>query len=262
MPLDLSVVCRVGDPDDALAATIASVQERVAEVWILDPDGATDGRSFGSARRAATSHGGLEQATLDACSASWVLWLEPDEIAHASLLDRIERLAAEGALARMGGYRVTVRTVIAEGVLRAGNGEPRSSLRLFRRPGSRFAPRPGAQFIAPPAGQPLGRLREPIEERPFRDFDSYLRRADRQITREFAGNWPSPRTLHLLTVWPATFVRHWILAGGYRDGKAGALWAGARASAEFLRAMRIWVHAHAHERGAAGATPRAHEDRT
>ena len=246
MPLDLAVICRVTDPDERWREALDGVEGRVAEFWLLDPSQVIpheDPVTSHRVRLDGSSAAAPEEAALRACTASWILWLEPDEVPHPELLDRIERLAGEGALLRMGAYRVTVRTVVAGRKLAAGGSEPRSSLRFFRRAGSRFAPRPGADFIAPPAGQPLGRIREAIEERPFTDFDGFLRRVDRQLARELVGRWPTPRTLRLLTVWPSQFVRWWVLAGGWQDGKAGALWAGARASAAFLREMRIWVQA-------------------
>lgn len=248
MPLDVSVICRITDPDERWREALERLEGRVAEIWLLDASGVlADGDPL-AARRVPLDPAHVEApelAALRACGGAWILWLEPDELPHTALLDRLDRLAAEGALGRMGAYRVTVRTVVAGRGLGAGDCEPRSSLRLFRREGSRFAPRPGAQFIAPPAGQPLGRLREAIECRPFRGFDDYLRRVDRAVEREFAGGWPQPRSVRLLTVWPARFLELWILKGGWRDGRAGALWAGARASASFLREMRIWVQAHA-----------------
>lgn len=246
MSLDLAVICRVTDPDERWREAISSVAERAAEVWLLDVDAVTTEAGRGAARLVPVDDEGIrvpEEAALRACRTAWILWLEPDEIATPGLFDRLLRLDREGALERMGAYRLTVCTVVAGRKLAAGGSPPRSSLRLFRRDGSRFAPRPGAEFIAPPAGRPLGRLRETIEETPFRDFDSYLRRIDRQLAREFAGGWPPSRSARLVTAWPATFVRLWILAGGWRDGRAGALWAGARASAAFMREMRIWVEA-------------------
>ena len=258
---DLSVVVRVESSDPALGRRIAELRTTAREVVVLDRAGLADvepSEGVVVLRRSDDGPEPDEEEALRRCSAAWVLWLESGEEPEPALLERVRRLQEGGTLARMGAYRVPVRTVVAGKTLRAGGSAPRSSLRLFRHDGSRFAPRPGTEGIAPPAGAPLGRLSEGITAHPYAGLDRYLRDVDRRLERTFAREgWPEASTPGLLVAWPATFLRHWVLEGGIGDGRAGALWAGARASAAFLRAMRIWVHSRTGERGTTTVAPRS-----
>lgn len=178
----------------------------------------------------------VEQARHD-----WVLCVDADERIGPALRAAILAERAAG-FARAPGYRCARRSWYFDRWLAHGTAYPDRQLRLFdrRRGGWR-----GSREVHESASVDgaVADLRGDLLHRPFRGFDHQLDKARRYARmlaeHEYAqGRRASPLRLVLAPAW--RFCRGYLLRGGFRDGRAGLVYACVTAFTVCEKAIRLW----------------------
>jgi len=177
---------------------------------------------------------GIERATGD-----WILSVDADEQVEPALRDEIRAvIAAPDASA---GYRLARRNIMWGRWIRHGRLYPDWQLRLFRRGSGRFVDRAVHESVQVDGA--VGRLREPLVHRSYRDVGDFLRRADRYSTlaaEEWMQSGRPFRASTLLTAPLGRFLGMYVVHRGFLDGTRGFLLAALYAYYVFVRSAKIW----------------------
>ena len=169
----------------------------------------------------------------------WILSLDADEEVTPEL--RAEILATVAAAGAADGYRVPRRNVFWGRFIRHGGLYPDWQVRLFRRGRGRFVERAVHESVE--VDGPLGRLREALVHRSYRDIADFLARADRYSTLAAEEAVRHGRRVGAGDlVWrPAgRFLSMYVLRAGFLDGWRGFLLASLYAYYVFIRSAKIW----------------------
>jgi glycosyltransferase involved in cell wall biosynthesis len=186
---------------------------------------------------AAQKNFGLEQATGD-----WILSLDADEEVPREL--REEVLAALEAGGPHAGYQIPRRNIVWGRWIRHGGLYPDWQLRLFRRGQGRFVTRAVHESVD--VAGTVGRLRNPLLHRSYRDVADFLARADRYSTlaaEEWVRSGRPARATDLVLRPAGRFLSMYLARGGFLDGWRGFLLAVLYAYYVFIRSAKIWERA-------------------
>jgi hypothetical protein len=236
----LSACIAVEDGEQELARCIASCRDLAAEIVVLDR----------APRAIVPEHPGTRRVQIDlgdersardlgqaATTGDWILLLDADEVLSDELRIKIRGLLQHGRIAEFRAFEIRRRHWVCGRPMRSMNLEPDYPLRFFARQteaAAEYAPQ-----------RPLGRLEQPIERTEVARIDSWLRRRERRfrlLPDTGANAWALG--LHPLR----RFLTEFVGSGGWRDRRAGLIWAGLQASEEFLTAFYRW------QRDAGGAS--------
>ena len=169
----------------------------------------------------------------------WLLSLDADEEVTRELRDEILALLAEDPPCV--GYRVPRRNMFWGRWIRHGGLYPDWQLRLFRRGRGHFVARAVHESVE--VDGPVGRLRNPLVHRSYRDTTDFLERANRYSSLA-AEDWirhGRRATWTDLVVRPlARFGSMYLARGGFLDGWRGFLLAALYAYYVFIRSVKIW----------------------
>ncbi len=150
----------------------------------------------------------------------FVLSLDADEWLTPKLRREIER---EMAAPRADAYRIDRRTAFCGAFLRR-TWTPDRPVRLFRRDIGRFEGGRVHESVRLVPGARVARLRGAIEHLSYRSLEDYLARLDRYTTLA-AGSLDDRGArfslARLVLSPPATFLRLYVLRGGFADGVRG-----------------------------------------
>lgn len=264
MDLDLTVAMIVRDEEEQLPAALASLGDLPTEIVVVDTG------SIDRTREVAASHprvrlleapfegfGPTRQRAHAACRTSWILWLDADERLSPELRQKIRSLHRNGQLDKSGAFRIRRRTWVLGRPMRTMGLDRDAPVRLFRREGSTIPPRPVHEGVEPPAGFPVGRLEECIEHYTFRDLDRFLRKIDLYTDLERLERPRPHSTARLVVSGPSTFLRFYLGRGGWRDGRAGLVYALLGGTYAFVREMKTWIAHTGHPDGLERRTPQA-----
>ncbi len=210
------------------AVNIRACMERVRfadEIVVVDSD-STDGtadicREFGAKvfNQPFAGYGRQKNAALDRANGEWVLSVDADERVPEALR---EEICAAIAAPVAEGYRVARRNYVGDAWIRHGGWYPDYSVRLFRRDRGRFGERTVHEAVE--INGRVATLRNDLEHRTCQDFEEFARRQERYA--ELAAAEMAKRSRHAgaLDVWlrPVyTFIRSYLLRGGFLDGTNG-----------------------------------------
>jgi len=176
------------------------------------------------------------QASLDAATGEWCLWIDPDERVTPALAAEIgATLGAASAAA----YDVPFEVRFLGRVLRWGGLGSESHVRLFRRAKARFVG--GALHEGLEIDGPVGELKGRIAHEPYAGVSGYLEKLDRYTTlaarkRYDAGRRFNPAR-HLILPWE--FFARAVLKLGVLDGFPGVVWAGLAAFHSWLKYVKL-----------------------
>lgn len=244
MTPSLSAILIAKNEADDLPACLDALKGLATEIVVVVAEDTADrteelARAAGAKvlRRRFDDYAGQRQASLDAATGEWCLWVDPDERVSPALADEIRALLAAAPSAA--GYDIPFEVVFLGRVLRWGGLGSESHLRLFRRASSRFVG--GALHEGIEVDGAVGRLRGVIRHEPYRDISDYLSKLDRYTTlaaqkRYAAGKRFSPLH-HLLLPWE--FFARTVLKLGMLDGYPGMVWAGLSAYHSWLKYTKL-----------------------
>jgi glycosyltransferase involved in cell wall biosynthesis len=192
---------------------------------------------------AAQKNFALAQAT-----GAWVLSLDADETVPPALRAAIERVVAADGPAD--GYALPRRNHFWGRWVRHGGLYPDWQVRLFRRGRGRFLERAVHESVTVDGA--VGRLREPLEHRSYRDLADFVARAERYSTlaaEEWLAHGRPVRPVVDLAVRPlGRFLGMYVLRAGFLDGWRGFLLAVLYAYYVFIRSAKVWERTGADQR--------------
>ena len=166
------------------------------------------------------------------------------------LAETIGHALAEGGFA---GYRVQRRNHVLGRRMRSMGLDRDRPLRLFRREGARVSDTLVHEVVE--VDGPVGELAAPLDHFTMTSLDGYLRKIDLYTTLELQQRPRPLRVWHLALVGPGTFLKWYLLKGGFRDGVPGLVWAGFTALGRFMRDMKVWIAQQpTHEEGPPAST--------
>jgi glycosyltransferase involved in cell wall biosynthesis len=194
--------------------------------------------------------GRTKNFALDQARGEWVFSLDTDERVTPRLREEI--LAVVRAGGPLPGYRVPRKNYVGSRWVRRLGWWPDYTLRLFRREQGRFLNREVHEEVE--VAGPVGKLTAPLEHYSYRDLAEYAARQERYArlaARELArqGRRPLPGELLLRPL--ATFIKLYLLRGGFLEGALGLGLALESSRYNFkkyfyLREMTRGVDLHAH----------------
>lgn len=169
----------------------------------------------------------------------WVLSLDADERVTPELQREIE--AVLGDPAAWDGYLIPRRSYFLGRWIRGCGWYPDESVRLFRRDRGRFAERSVHEMVVVKGR--LGRLTAALEHFTYDSISAFLLRMDRYSTLAAeelyrAGRLTRASDLTLRPLW--TFLRMFLVQGGWREGWRGLVLSGLYASYVFSKYAKLW----------------------
>lgn len=156
-----------------------------------------------------------EQASHD-----WILSLDADERVSPALSDEIRALLASGP--RAAGYRIPRVTFHLGRWIRSTDWYPDYQLRLYDRRRARWTGRLVHESVR--ADGPVERLRGELQHYAYRDIAHHLQTMDRYSTlaaRQMFEDGRRARWVDIAVTPRLTFLRNYVLRGGFRDGIPG-----------------------------------------
>ncbi len=216
---DEIVVCDSGSRDKTLEICREYTQRVYVDEW----------RGFGAHKNLCLSR----------AAHPWVLSLDADERVTPALQTAIQEvLAAEGSL---DGYFIPRRNYFLGRWVRSSGWYPDHVLRLFRKTRGKF--KEVAVHEAVEVEGRVGFLEEPLEHHTYRSVGDFLGRMDRYsglAAEEMLRQGRKAGILDLVLRPPVTFLRMFLLRGGFREGWGGLVLAGLYACYTFAKYARLW----------------------
>ncbi len=184
----------------------------------------------------------------------WILSVDADE----ALDPFLQRAIAEAKAAGLrGAYEVSRLNFYYGRFLRHGADYPDRKIRLFPRSAARWngsLVHEGLELSAP---LPVTRLDGHLLHYTHLDVDEHVAKANRYTAlaaRDAFERGKRPSLAKMLLGPPATFLRAYVVKGGFLDGRHGLLVAALHAHATFLKHAKLW-NLHRAGRAAGGADP-------
>lgn len=244
MTPSLSAILIAKDEERDLPGCLDALKGLAGEVVVVVSDDTRDrteeiARSYGAktSRRAFDDYARMRQASLDAASGDWCLWIDPDERVTPELAAEIARFVAEPGGCAAADVPFSVRFLGR--TMRWGGLGGESHVRLFRRDRARFTG--GALHESLLVDGPVGRLRGKIVHEPYRDIPDYLSKLDRYTTLAARKRFEAGRRFtvfhHLILPWE--FFARAALKLGILDGYPGLVWAGLSAFHSWLKYVKL-----------------------
>lgn len=180
-----------------------------------------------------------EQAAHD-----WILSLDADERVSDELRASIEELRRKAETELADGYLIPRRAFYMGRWIVGGGWYPDRQLRLYRKSKGRWAGAHVHESVKMDAGTRVGLLTGDLLHYTVSNAadhhrmigERYAPLAARKMFE--AGRRTSP--WQIATIGPATFIRNFILKGGFRDGLPGFSIASFAAHHAFLKHMQLW----------------------
>lgn len=242
--MSLSAILIAKDEERDLPGCLESLKGLASEIVVVVSDDTADrteelARAGGAkvVRRKFDDYARQRQASLDAATGEWCLWIDPDERVTPGLAAEI-RAALAGAPA-VDAFDVPFEVRFLGRTLRWGGLGSESHVRLFRRSKSRFVGGGLHEGIEVDGRQ--GVLSGKIVHEPYRDIPDYLGKLDRYTTlaaeKRFAAGRRFSFWRHLILPWE--FFSRAILKLGILDGRPGLVWAGLSSYHSWLKWVKV-----------------------
>lgn len=242
MRISAIVIARneAGNIADCLAG-LAFCDERIVVDGGSDDDTVAIAQQSGARveTHAWAGFGAQKNFALSLATGDWVLSLDADERVSEALAAEIARAVARGGC---DGYEMPRLSTFCGRTMRHSGWYPDYVLRLFRRGRARFSDDLVHERVV--YDGPVGRLSEPLHHAPVLRLEDALSRMDRYSTAGAEMLAASNRRVLFVSgighgLW--TFVRSYILRGGFLDGSEGFLLAVANAEGTYYRYMKAWL---------------------
>lgn len=244
MTPSLSAILIAKDEERDLPGCLESLKGLVSEVVIVVSEDTTDrtaalAEAAGAKvlRRKFDDYARQRQASLDAATGEWCLWIDPDERVTPSLSDEIRSTLSSSPSSAA--FEIPFEVRFLGRVLRWGGLGSEMHIRLFRRSKCRFVG--GALHEGLEVDGPIGLLRGKITHEPYRDIPDYLSKLDRYTTLAAQKRYAEGRRFsvvrHLILPWE--FFARTVLKLGVLDGYPGVVWAGLSAFHSWLKYAKL-----------------------
>ena len=170
---------------------------------------------------------------------AWVLSLDADERVSPALAEEVRATLA--AMTEAAGYRIPRVTFHLGRWIRSTDWYPDYQLRLYDRRRARWHGRYVHESVR--ADGDVGQLRHEIQHYAFRDIAHHLQTMDRYTTlaaRQMFEDGRRAGWSDILITPRLTFVRNYILRGGFRDGMAGLIISAMNAYYVGVKFAKLW----------------------
>ena len=253
MPPLLSAILIATDEEHDLPGCLESLRGLADEIVVV-VSAETKDRTEEVARAAGAKvilrkfadYASQRQASLDAATGDWCLWIDPDERVtpelRQAILDEIRDPEAAG-------YEIRFQVEFLGRRLRWGGLGRERHLRLFARNCGRFVGGLLHETVAIEKGHrvlPLfhrGRIAQmpAMLHVPYQDLTDYLDKLDRYTTLAARQRWDQGRRFHWAhhLILPWEFFARAVLKLGVLDGQPGLVWAGLAAFHSWLKYVKL-----------------------
>ena len=190
-------------------------------------------------------YGAQKEYAAGLASNDWVLSLDADERISSSLASEIHDLLQNGPDKL--GYRIPRVTHYLGRWIRSTDWYPDYQLRLFDRRVARWNKLPVHESVDNISLTKVGHLRGEIEHFAYHEISSHLDTINRYTYLAAAHMQDSGRKvgwLDLVSRPPVTFVRNYIVRGGYKDGLPGLMVSVLNTYYVFLKFAKLWEKQH------------------
>jgi glycosyltransferase involved in cell wall biosynthesis len=235
------------------AENIAAACESVRwadEIVVVDSKSTDDTQQIAQAcgarviSREWTGFTAQKQFAAEQAAHEWIFSLDADERVSEELRNSIERLKTGKEESLADGYRIARRSFYMNRWIRGGGWYPNYQLRLYRKSRGAWA---GAHIHESVKMQEHSRvdvLPGDILHYSFTDAQHHHRMIGERYAplaaRQMFESGRRTSNLKIFTVAPATFLRSYLLKGGFRDGLAGLAIARFAAHNAFLKHLMLW----------------------
>jgi glycosyltransferase involved in cell wall biosynthesis len=187
--------------------------------------------------------GALRNSAIEACRHDWIFSLDSDERCTAEVRDEILALLARGPA--HDAYLVPRRSYMMGRWIKGSGWYPNfRQPQLFRRGAMRYKPDPVHEGYELLTARPLGRLDNAIHQFPFRNLEEVIRKMNRY------SSLGVPKLAHKrISMWSAlghgawSFLKHYVVKRGFRDGWAGFMIAFGNFEGTFYRYAKRYEEA-------------------
>ena len=178
---------------------------------------------------------GQKLLALSHTSHDWVLWLDADEAIPAALAEDIQAASFK----RFSAFELARRHWFVDRWLSYGGTFPDWNVRLFMKSVATFSAVAVHEALA--VSGSVGRLPTPLEHYSTPTLSARIQKIDRYSAPDEDAPLGRPTLLRSLTLAPVQrFLLVYVRRQGFRDGRAGLVWAVCCAFESFLEAAKRW----------------------
>lgn len=174
--------------------------------------------------RAFDGFGTQKQFAVAQATHPWVLAIDADEVVSDSLRDEIQALLKTEP--KHSGYYLPISLVFLGKVLRFGGEYRMKHLRLFdKRKGTFSADRVHEKVQIQGS---IGALQQQVFHESYANLHDYIHKFNHytsQAATQLAREKPRPSILKIILRFPLTFLKIYLVKGGFLDGYPGFIWA-------------------------------------
>lgn len=234
MTPSLSAILIAKNEEQDLPGCLKSLEYLASEIVVVISDDSTDrteeiARAAGAKvfRRKFDDYARMRQASLDAATGEWCLWIDPDERVTDELKGTIRRFLSgdHKYSAELSAFWIRFDVRFLGRTLRWGGLGSEKHLRLFRRTKARFIGGELHESIEVQGMQ--GLIQNKIIHEPYRDVDDYMSKLERYTDlaaqKRFAAGKRFTPFHHFIYLWE--LFSRLILKLGILDGGPGLTWA-------------------------------------
>ena len=247
MPSEFTAVVLTQNEEDILGRTLSALQDVASELLVVD-SGSNDGtvalaKTFGARvlERPMTHWADQRNWAFEQARHPWILVVDADEVANGALVEALKRWK-EQTHAQGSRWRIRRKHHFMGQKMRFSGLQSDAPIRLVSA-GERYEPRAVHEKLE---GRASGVLSGHLEHYTFKSWPLWqekLRGYARRSAADHAATTPRVTVWHWHLKPAFRFVKHFLLRGGFLDGKAGfwysySMWCAVRWRYEELKKMR------------------------
>ena len=247
-PTRLTGVVIAFNEADRIARCVGSLKQVCARVVVLD-SGSTDAtariaRDAGAevVQQDWLGFAGQKNAAIAAADTEWVLLLDADEWFEPEALTRLASFLNSGEINHADAWQLPRRTIFLDRPLRHGGWGREWLPRLFRQP-LRYCPDLVHERLDL-EGRRVHVLDIAFEHTPVRNLDEHYRKLARYAELWAEGRAASGKRAGFLDLYthPLFYLlKNYLIRGGFRDGREGAVFHLAYAGYTHTKYARLWA---------------------
>ncbi len=231
----------------ALESLRGLVDEIVVVEWGSQDETVAVARAAGArvVHREWTGYGPQKRFAEECCRHRWLLNLDADEALSPELADELRNLFRSGE-PPLDAYRLVIRAVCPHEDRPARWAYANTPIRLYHREHGRFSDSPVHDSVQMEPGARVGRLRGDVYHRGMLSFEQLMTKINAYTSLQ-ARDYVQRKGAHvswwrLLTVFPAAFLKGFILRRHFVWGRYGLVISMCYAMARLLRLGKIHEH--------------------